>query len=54
MSATVAAALARSVATEETVEGKINKLADAIEYLARAIADLDRAIQQVHNDVRTR
>lgn len=47
MSASYAAAMARAVKAQPTVEGKLDKLAEAIDHLARALDDLERKVARI-------
>lgn len=49
--ASVAAARARSVPSEPTAERKIDKLSEAVDFLARAVADLEHEIGAMKRDM---
>jgi outer membrane murein-binding lipoprotein Lpp len=47
MSASYGAAMARDVKNQHSIEAKIDKLAEAIDHLARAVADLESEVKKI-------
>lgn len=47
MSASYAAAMARQVKQQRTMEEKIDKLAEAVDHLARALSDVESKVSKL-------